>query len=153
MRTRVGALLRAQLLQRTRSLQTTSVVYGSGMKLLTQNMMASHVKGVQNGYPLNLKATEITEEEVEFEEEFIVKMLPRIDVTALRTTLGQIGKLELLPATPESPETNTEYLQALHHILLEINIVTGELECPESKTVFPVENGIPNMLLPEDTSK
>lgn len=35
-------------------------------------------------------------------------------------------------------------------MLLEIDVVNGELICPESGRKFPINNGIPNMILNED---
>uniref|UniRef100_A0A8C8IET7 Uncharacterized protein n=1 Tax=Oncorhynchus tshawytscha TaxID=74940 RepID=A0A8C8IET7_ONCTS len=40
------------------------------MKLLTHNMLTSHVKGVTKGYPLLIKATEVKVSEVEFNPNF-----------------------------------------------------------------------------------
>lgn len=54
-------------------------------------MMQSHVKGVKNGYPLNITASEIQEVEVDFNPEFIARMIPRIDFDALRITTAQLG--------------------------------------------------------------
>jgi multifunctional methyltransferase subunit TRM112 len=45
---------------------------------------------------------------------------------------------------------DTDVLQKLHHILLEIDIINGSLTCPETGRVFAISNGIPNMLLNED---
>lgn len=44
---------------------------------------------------------------------------------------------------------NAELLQKLHHLLMEIDVVEGQLECPETGRVFPITDGIPNMLLNE----
>eukprot|EP00041_Stephanoeca_diplocostata_P004566 m.47082 g.47082 ORF g.47082 m.47082 type:complete len:143 (+) comp15199_c0_seq1:176-604(+) len=126
-------------------------VSANGMKLLTHNMMQSHVKGVRNGYPLNVKATEMKEIEVDFNPEFISRMLPRIEFEALRKTTAQLGMPDALPvAVPMDAADNEDFLKQLHHVLLEVVVVQGELECPESGTKFPIRNGIPNMLLPED---
>ena len=45
---------------------------------------------------------------------------------------------------------NVEFLKVLHHVLLEIVVVEGQLICPESGRIFPISQGIPNMLLHED---
>lgn len=50
----------------------------------------------------------------------------------------------------EDIATNESVLQKLHHLLLEIDILEGQLECPETGRVFPIKDGIPNMLLNED---
>ena len=37
-----------------------------------------------------------------------------------------------------------------NHGHMQVEVVEGELECPESGRKFPVSEGIPNMLLKED---
>lgn len=51
---------------------------------------------------------------------------------------------------PADIQNDMETLQKLHHILLEVDVVEGTLECPETGRIFPINNGIPNMLLNED---
>ena len=51
---------------------------------------------------------------------------------------------------PANIGENEELLQKLHHLLLEIDVLEGQLECPETGRVFPITDGIPNMLLNED---
>lgn len=63
----------------------------------------------------------------------------------------QIGCIDTLPTEPpQSPGDDTDFLQKLHHVLLEIDVTEGHLECPETGRKFPISNGIPNMLLNED---
>ncbi len=65
--------------------------------------------------------------------------------------LLQVGFGDGLPASlPDSYEDNEEFLKAAHHALLEVEVVEGELECPETGRKFPITGGIPNMLLQED---
>ena len=47
-------------------------------------------------------------------------------------------------------ENDTEFLKKAHHVLLEIEVINGDLVCPESGRKFPLNDGIPNMLLNED---
>jgi multifunctional methyltransferase subunit TRM112 len=37
------------------------------MKLLTHNMLACTIKGVQNGFPLKIQAEEVVEREADFD--------------------------------------------------------------------------------------
>lgn len=41
-------------------------------------------------------------------------------------------------------------LRKIHHALMEVHLIEGELVCPETGRKFPVRQGIPNMLLHED---
>lgn len=63
----------------------------------------------------------------------------------------QVGCSGDLPAKlSENYATDNEFLQKLHHVLMEIDIIEGNLECPETGRIFPISEGIPNMLLNED---
>ena len=39
---------------------------------------------------------------------------------------------------------------SIHAILTQVEVMEGELVCPETGRKFPIQNGIPNMLLNED---
>jgi multifunctional methyltransferase subunit TRM112 len=43
-----------------------------------------------------------------------------------------------------------DFLKKLHHIMLEVRVVEGNLVCPESGRKFPISKGVPNMLLRAD---
>ena len=43
-----------------------------------------------------------------------------------------------------------DFMKAVHHVMVEVEIVEGELQCPETGRKFPISEGIPNMLLRED---
>ncbi|XP_064616664.1 multifunctional methyltransferase subunit TRM112-like protein [Liolophura sinensis] len=121
------------------------------MKLLTHNMLTSNIiKGVTKGYPLNIVPTTVEVKEVDFNPEFIARMIPKVDWSALKQAADQIGKTDQCPAevVPEY-ESNEEFLKKAHHLLLEVEIKDGDLVCPETGRKFPVSNGIPNMLLNE----
>lgn len=60
------------------------------MKLLTHNMLASHVKGIHKRYPLDIKVTKSETEENEYNPEFVQKMLKRIDYSALLHATKQV---------------------------------------------------------------
>lgn len=78
-------------------------------------------------------------------------MIPKLDWNVLCSAAESIGKSESIPKElVHDYENNTEFLKSVHHVLLEIDIVNGELICPETGRKFPINNGIPNMLLNED---
>lgn len=63
----------------------------------------------------------------------------------------QVGHGAGLPDNvPDMYEENEEFLKAAHHVMMEVEVVEGELECPETGRKFPISEGIPNMLLRED---
>ena len=59
----------------------------------------------------------------------------------------QLGVESALPeAVPEAFANDEAFLQALHHALMEIEILEGHLICPETEKRFPIKDGIPSML-------
>ncbi|KAL0973887.1 hypothetical protein UPYG_G00212440 [Umbra pygmaea] len=121
------------------------------MKLLTHNMLTSHVKGVTKGYPLLIKATEVTVREVEFNPEFVSRMIPKLEWSALVQAADWIGHLQDLPTELVTDyEKNEDFLRKVHRVLLEVEVLEGCLQCPESGREFPISRGVPNMLLNED---
>ncbi|KAE8743003.1 hypothetical protein FOCC_FOCC011379 [Frankliniella occidentalis] len=122
------------------------------MKLLTHNVLSSKcLKGVSVGYPLRLNATDIKVVDVDYNSEFVSRMIPKINYSALYDAAQSIGHLNGLPdAVVDDFESNEDFLKAVHHVLLEVDIVSGDLECPESGRKFPITRGIPNMLVNEN---
>lgn len=80
------------------------------------------------------------------------RMLPRLDWPTVRVAAESVGVAQDLPAelNLETSPQDTELLQKLHHLLMEIDIIEGQLQCPETGRIFPITQGIPNMLLNED---
>ncbi|CAJ1058735.1 hypothetical protein F2P81_008050 [Xyrichtys novacula] len=121
------------------------------MKLLTHNMLTSHVKGVVKGYPLLIKATEVKMNEVEFNPQFVSRMIPKLEWSALVQAAEELGHREDLPGELMAEyEKDEEFLKKVHRVLLEVEVIEGCLQCPESGREFPITRGIPNMLLNED---
>lgn len=87
---------------------------------------------------------------MDYNANFLTRMLPRLNWPAVRYVAEQVGCLDGLPMEmPEHDATDEEVLRKLHHILLEIEIVEGNLKCPETDRRFPITKGIPNMLVNE----
>ncbi|XWS21510.1 hypothetical protein CRYUN_Cryun30bG0060600 [Craigia yunnanensis] len=63
-----------------------------------------------------------------------------------------MGYVELPEETPQPSvlESDLEFLRKFHHTLLELHLAEGAFVCPETGRKFPVNKGIPNMLLHED---
>ncbi|KAI9295082.1 Trm112p-domain-containing protein [Neoconidiobolus thromboides FSU 785] len=126
------------------------------MRLLTHNMLKCNVKNcLTDNYPLKLEQVELESIDTEFNQQFIVNMLDRIDYDALKITAYQIEErqgLELgLPGLPESlPEhLDEDLLRLLHNILLETQIKSGLMVCNNCQHPFAIKDGIANMLLAE----
>lgn len=114
-------------------------------------MLTSHVKGVKNGYPLRIIARKVDVITVEFSSHFIQRMLQKINWPALKSAAESVGHGGGVPdEIPPNCESNEDFLRAAHHVLMEVEVIEGDLECPESGRKFPIQEGIPNMLLRED---
>ena len=63
-----------------------------------------------------------------------------------------MNQAEGLPKPEEFKEellNDEDIVKKLHTALLEIEVLEGELICPETGRSFPIQNGIPNMLANE----
>ncbi|KHN82797.1 tRNA methyltransferase 112 -like protein [Toxocara canis] len=122
------------------------------MKLMTHNFLTSKfLKGVVTGYPLLLVATKKEVKEFEFNAEFVKRMIPKLDYPVLRQAAESIGEADGLPAEISTGwEDNEILLKKLHHVLVSVEVLEGELKCPETGRVFPIREGIPNMLVREN---
>ncbi|XP_058096814.1 multifunctional methyltransferase subunit TRM112 homolog A-like [Magnolia sinica] len=120
------------------------------MRLLTHNMLSSNIKGVANGFPLRLEAEKFVEKEVDFNPDFLKNMFPKIEWKALVDASRTLGYAELPDDADPSMLASEDFLRKFHHALLELHVEEGALLCPETGRRFPVNKGIPNMLLHED---
>lgn len=121
------------------------------MRLLTHNMLSSNIKGVANGFPLLIEVEKVIEKQVDFNPDFLKNIFPKIEWQAFVQASRSMGYAELPEESPESSMLDSDdFLRKFHHALLELHLEEGALVCPETGRKFPVNKGIPNMLLHED---
>ncbi|XP_064296558.1 multifunctional methyltransferase subunit TRM112-like protein [Phalacrocorax carbo] len=123
------------------------------MKLLTHNLLSSHVRGLRpgGGFPLRIQASEVRVRPVPFNAAFVARLVPRLRWGALREAAESLGHPSELPPEPAPDyEGDEDFLRRVHHVLLEVEVLEGVLECPDSGRQFPISRGIPNMLLSEE---
>eukprot|EP00904_Undaria_pinnatifida_P007669 jgi/Undpi1/4031/HiC_scaffold_16.g07398.m1 len=120
------------------------------MRLITHNMLKSNIKGVERGFPLGIEVVKTEEQELEFNADFIRNMLAKLDWDALRQAAVALDAGELPDEVTEEMKEDEEVLRKVHHALMEVHLLEGELVCPETGRKFPVRQGVPNMLLHED---
>ncbi|KAL5551553.1 hypothetical protein UlMin_001729 [Ulmus minor] len=120
------------------------------MRLITHNMLSSNIKGVTNGFPLRIEVEKVVEKPVEFNADFLKNMFSKIDWKAFVDASRTMGYAELPEEAESSMLDADDFLQKFHHALLELHLEEGALVCPETSRRFPVNKGIPNMLLHED---
>ena len=127
------------------------------MRLLTHNLLQCNKKGVKNGFPLKIRAEMIKVDETEFNKEFMVHMIQKLDWSALCGAVAEMRQAPSAPTIPDLPakiddemQGDEAFLRALHFVLLDVHLEEGCLICPESGREFPVQRGIPDMLLHDD---
>lgn len=116
------------------------------MRLYLHNFLQDNIDSTTL-YPLTIAATQTQIVPAEFNEELIDSFIKRLDVSALAGACRDLGIPFEIPA-------NIEYLdeeakRQLHHILFEVDVVSGELfyMMPDGqpKRRFPIICGIPDM--------
>ncbi|XP_004682725.2 PREDICTED: multifunctional methyltransferase subunit TRM112-like protein [Condylura cristata] len=124
------------------------------MKLLTHNLLSSHVRGVgPRGFPLRLQATEVRINPVEFNPDFVARMIPKVEWAALLEAAETLHLVEVPKGPVQGYEQDEKFLRQMHHVLLEVEVLEGTLQCPESGRLFPISRGIPNMLLSDEETE
>lgn len=92
------------------------------------------------------------QEEQDFNPEFIVHILERLDWDAVVKVAKDLGNESIPSAKPEGLEPIMEedraILNDLHTLLVETQIVEGKMICGNCEHVYHIKNSIPNFLLP-----
>ena len=120
------------------------------MRLITHNMLMCNIKGVTNGFPLGIEAADVRVEEADYNEDFIKNFIPKLEWSALVQGAASLNVTDLPAELTDELQQDPEFMKKLHHVLLEVHLIEGNLLCPETGRKFPVKDGIPNMLLNED---
>ena len=68
------------------------------MKLLTHNLLQS--PGTRHGYPLAIEAEKVETVETEFNPDFLVRMVEKLDYPGLVTTIATVRQRHALAARP-----------------------------------------------------
>eukprot|EP01035_Chromulina_nebulosa_P023674 gene23674-30704_t len=119
------------------------------MRLLTHNSLRCVAKEATLGYPLIIRIDEMGIVEVNYNRDFIVHLMPSLNWEGLKLASSAIGLRDFPDSFSENLLSDEDFLRAMHNLLLEIEIKTGSLTCPDTKKTFLIENGIPNMKLLE----
>lgn len=120
------------------------------MRLLTHNMLSCNIRGVTKGFPLELEVENFVTKEVPFNPDFLKHIFPKIEWNALHDAAKKMDDNDLPEQADANMLENDDFLHRFHHALLELHLEEGALICPETGRRFPVNKGIPNMLLHED---
>jgi multifunctional methyltransferase subunit TRM112 len=81
-----------------------------------------------------------------FNDAFIRHIASSLHWPAVLIAANAVGLSGFPESLSETLLEDTDFLQALHHLLLDIHIVEGTLICPESGKRFTITDGIPNLM-------
>lgn len=136
------------------------------MRILTHNMLKCNVKNCnKDNFPLKIVSDKIETIESEFNKDFVINVLPKLEWDALvqgakdvcviisyyiftfiqKIMNKQVG-IQIPDALPEDASENEEFLRNLYSVISDIHILEGKLVCPNCGREFPINQGIPNMV-------
>ncbi|EDO18744.1 hypothetical protein Kpol_1028p17 [Vanderwaltozyma polyspora DSM 70294] len=130
------------------------------MKFLTTNFLKCSVSACDNSndnFPLSFDGSKcelIQDTTIEFNPEFIMNVIDRVDWDAIVLVAQELGNNSLPAAKPVlgSVEGLTEddmaVLRDLHLLFIQTSIKEGEMKCRNCGHIYYIKNGIPNLLLP-----
>lgn len=121
------------------------------MKFITTNFVRCAIKtcdGAEASFPLQYKDCKLELEESDFNPDFIVSMLDRLDWDAVIKVANDLGNTTLPPQKPENIDQNETMLKDLHSLLMETHITEGSMVCGNCNHVYYIKDSIASFLLP-----
>ena len=116
------------------------------MRLLSYISLRSHGKDVKVGYPLLLQIDDLEVIESECNEDFMRHIIPSLEWSTLQKCAEAVG-IEGLPTVYDaSLLEDSDFLSFAHNLLLDVHVMKGSLICPETSRIYPINDGIPNMM-------
>ncbi len=118
------------------------------VNLLTLNTLRCSRKDVTEGRLALTTARVEVRPTSEYDAAFLQHLLPSLEwdqLVAMALVVGVTLPAEL----NETLRGDDAFLRALHHVLFDVQVLEGSLCCSESGQVFPIAEGIADMMLPE----
>jgi multifunctional methyltransferase subunit TRM112 len=81
-----------------------------------------------------------------FDVEFIKHIIPSLHWESLTVGAECVGFKGLPAVMSDELLEDDQFLQAVHHVLLDIHVLEGTLVCPETGKRFPITHGVPSMM-------
>ncbi|KAL7567000.1 hypothetical protein ACA910_019927 [Epithemia clementina (nom. ined.)] len=126
------------------------------MRLLTHNTLMNNAADAKGkGFPLRITAAVVKVDDnvgrasEERQISFVKGILPTLQWDALVQASQEMGVPGLPPTLTEDLAGNPEFCVALYHVLMHVHLIQGMLTCPVTDREFPVQDGIPNMMIEE----
>ncbi|TID30954.1 hypothetical protein CANINC_000476 [Pichia inconspicua] len=126
------------------------------MKFLTTNFVRCAVKScdaAEGSFPLKFQNCKLELEEQDFDPNFIISMLERLEWSAIIKVAKDLGNESLPAQKPENIDQNEAMLKDLHSLLMETQITEGEMVCGNCQHIYYIKNSIASFLLPPHLAK
>lgn len=130
------------------------------MKFLTTNFVRCAVKGcdgTEKSFPLRYLNCQLQLERQDFNPDFIIAMLERLDWDAIIKVAADLGNTSLPIQKPDANTINIEedetMLKDLHSLLIETQIMEGQMVCGNCQHIYYIKNSIASFLLPPHLAK
>lgn len=118
------------------------------MKLITQNLLMCNSHGCAGrNRQLQIQASEVNQGTLEYNQSLTDRMIEKLDWSTFTNVAASLGH-SLPDSITTEDRQNSELLQRIFNILFNIDVHSGSLTCQECSRVYPIENGIPNLLSP-----
>ena len=118
------------------------------MRLLTHNLLSSHVRGVgPRGFPLRLQATEVRINPVEFNPNFVACMTLKVEWEVLLEAANSLHLIKVPKETIQGYKHDRKFLRNRHHILLEVDGWRGSCNAQSQDVYSPSAMGSPTCWL------
>lgn len=119
------------------------------VNLLTLNTLRCSRKDVVEGRLALTAARVEVEPTSEYDAAFLQHLLPSLEWSQLRE-MAQVVGVTLPEELGKELAGDEAFLRALHHVLFDVQVLEGSLACAKSGQLFPIAEGIANMMLPEE---
>jgi multifunctional methyltransferase subunit TRM112 len=119
------------------------------MRLLTHNLLRCVTRDCtsKDSFPLEIAATLVErDEESDYSLEVAQKLLSKVHLNALQCAVSQLGLMEQIPESPQDEAA----MKNIYDLLMGVHVIEGTMTCPNCSRKYPINQGIPNMLLRED---
>jgi len=118
------------------------------MRVLTHNMLMCNVKGcISNNFPLIIRATQVENVPSNFNREFVLNVIPKLDWPALVKGAKDVRILFLLQPIPERQATDNG-IEGRDADISSFKPSTSSLSIPAAVTVFRYLTTITNRIVP-----
>ena len=101
------------------------------MRLITHNVLRCAVKGVEEGYPLKIEATDVQMQESPCRPDFVKHIIPTLNWQALRQAAVQVMNVDLMLYCSVIGSLERNYTCSSHSCCCcTLNLVVSEQACP-----------------------